>query len=193
MKHTACNRASSDNGRVAREGYTRLYATLSGALLILLGLAGLIENSEFDAPELWSELFGFYAVNGWASLLHIGLGLLALLLAQSLSRIWAVIATFVFLGLGIYGVLATNATLLFGVLPATRPVNLLNLVLGALALATLVASRWDRITAFISEREKRLRERRVNRTRKREQELRRKRLGSKTDGRGSGRSSESGS
>ena len=183
MKGTACNRSSRDNARVARLGYTRLYATLSGALLVLLGLAGLIENSQFDEPELWSELFGFYAVNGWASLVHIGLGMAALLLAQSLSRLWAVIATFVFLGMGIWGVLAANATLLFGVLPATRPVNGLNLLLGALALVALIAGRWDRIAAIASEREERIRKRRVERKRRRERELRRKRLGSEAAGR----------
>ncbi len=164
-------------------GYTRLYATLSGALLILLGLAGLIENAQFDEPELWSELFGFYAVNGWLSLLQIGLGLIALLLAQRSSRLWALLACIVFLGLGIMGVLAANSTLLFGVLPATRPVNALNLLLGSLALVALAASRWDRISAIVSEREERLKQRRVNRKLKRERELRRKRLGSEATGR----------
>ena len=183
MKGTACNRPSSDNGRVERVGYTRLYATLSGALLILLGLAGLIENAQFDEPELWSELFGFYAVNGWLSLLQIGLGLIALLLAQRRSRLWSLLACIVFLGLGIMGVLAANSTLLFGVLPATRPVNGLNLLLGLLALVALAASRWDRITAIVSEREERLKQRRVNRKLKRERELRRKRLGSESAGR----------
>lgn len=197
MNGTARNRASSDNGRVARVGYTRLYATLSGALLVLLGLAGLIENAQFDEPALWSELLGIYAVNGWASLIHIGLGLIALLSAQRLSRVWALTATIVFLGLGIWGVLAADGTLLFGVLPATRPVNALNLLLGALALVALAASRWDRITAIVSERDERIRERRVDRKRRREQELRRKRLGSGAPGgrpaRRSGKGSESGS
>jgi len=177
MKGTACNRASRHNGRVERAGYTRLYATLSGALLILLGLAGLIENSEFEAPELWSELLGVYAVNGWASLLHIALGLAALLLAQSLSRLWALAASFIFVALGIWGVLAAGGTLLFGVLPATRAVNALNLLLGAVALIALAASRWDRIKAVVSEREERIRRRRVERKRRRERELRRRRLG----------------
>ena len=183
MKGTACNPASRHNGRVARVGYTRLYATLSGALLILLGLAGLIENSEFEAPELWSELLGVYAVNGWASLLHIVLGLVALLLAQSLSRLWALAASLIFIALGVWGVLAPGGTLLFGVLPATRAVNLLNLLLGALALVALAASRWDRITAVVSEREERMRRRRIERKRRRERELRRRRLGAGAGGR----------
>jgi hypothetical protein len=162
---------------VARVGYTRLYASLSGALLVLLGLAGLIENSEFEEPELWSELLGIYAVNGWASLLHIGLGLIALLLAQNLSRLWALVGGTAFLVLGAWGVLAADGTLLFGVLPATRAVNLLNLLLGGLGLLALAASRWDRIGEFASGRRHQIRQRRTARKRRRERKLRRRRLG----------------
>jgi hypothetical protein len=89
-----------------------------------------------------------------------------------------VIATILFLGLGVWGVLAPNAELLFGVLPATRPVNLVNLLLGGLAAAALIASRWDRIKAAAASREERLKKRRIERKRRRQKELRRARLGS---------------
>jgi hypothetical protein len=161
---------------VARKGYTRLYASLSGGLLVLLGLAGMLENAEFSTPELWSKLLGFYAVNGWANAVHLGLGLIALLLAPALSRLWALLASVIFLGLGIWGVLAPNSELLFGVLPAERAVNLLNLVLGGLALLALIASRWDRITDITGIWERRLRERRIARKRRRQIRLKRKRM-----------------
>jgi hypothetical protein len=183
MKGTACNRARRDNEPMARTVYIRLYATVSGTVLILLGLAGMLENPEFPEPALWSELFGFYAVNGWANALHIVLGILALLLAQSISRLWAVIASVVFLGLGLWGVLAPNGELLFGVLPATRPVNLINLLLGGFALAALIASRWDRIRAAAADREQRLKKRRIERKRRRQQRLRRERVGAGRRGR----------
>ncbi len=176
LKGTARNRPSRQNEGVARTGYTRLYATVSGALLVLTGLAGMLENAEFSTPELWSKLLGFYAVNGWANAVHIGLGLLALLLAPALSRLWAAIATVIFLGLGIWGVLAANSELLFGVLPAERSVNLINLALGGLALLALVASRWDRITNVAGIWERRMRDRRVARKRKRQLKLKRKRV-----------------
>lgn len=181
---------------VERTGYTRLYATVSGTVLVLLGLAGLIENAQFEDPELWSELLGFYAVNGWTSLLQIGLGLAALLSAQKLSRLWAVAATFIFLGLGLWGVFAPDGTLLFGVLPAPRTVNLSYLLFGAFALAALAASSWDRISAAVSERGDRIRQRRQQRRRRLERESRRKRLApeagrSRSGGKGGG--SESGS
>lgn len=182
MKGTACDRSNVENEPMARTAYTRLYATVSGTLLILFGLAGMLENSEFPKPSLWSELFGFYAVNGWANALHITLGMIALLLAQGISRLWALIAAVVFLGLGFWGVLAPNAELLFGVLPATRPVNLINLLLGGFALAALVASRWDKIRAAAANREERLGKRRTERKRKRQKELRRKRVGGSKTG-----------
>ncbi len=176
MKDTACNRARRDNEPMARTAYTRLYATVSGALLVLLGLAGMIENSEFSEPTLWSELFGCYAVNGWANALHIALGTLALLLASGISRLWAAIAAIVFLGLGIWGVLAPDGELLFGVLPATRPVNLVNLLLGGFAVVALIASRWDQIRSAVSKRGERLRGRRIQRKRRRQKKLRRERV-----------------
>jgi hypothetical protein len=178
LKGTAHNRASRDNGAVARIGYTRLYATVSGTLLVLAGLAGMLENAEFTESELWSELLGFYAVNGWANAVHIVLGLLALLLAPALSRLWALIAAIGFLAIGIWGVTAPNGELLFGVLPATRAVNLLNLLLGATALVALLASRWDRISAAAATWTRRMSDRRADRRRRRKIRERRRRAGS---------------
>lgn len=176
MKDTARNRARRDNGSMARTAYTRLYATVSGTLLVLLGLAGMIENSEFSEPTLWSELFGCYAVNGWANALHVALGILALLLASGISRLWAAIAAIVFLGLGTWGVLAPDGELLLGVLPATRAVNLFNLLLGGLAAVALIASRWDQIRSTVAKKAERLRKRRIKRKRRRQNKLRRKRI-----------------
>lgn len=135
-----------------RIGYTRLYATVSGAALVLLGLAGLLENAQFDFPELTSDLLGFYTVNGWANVFHVAIGLVALLMAARLSRLYALIATIVFLGLGIWGVTATDGELLFSKLPAMRAVNGLNLLLGAAALACLVAGYWDRLRERVAAR-----------------------------------------
>ena len=176
LKGTAHNRASRDNGTVERIGYTRLYATVSGALLVLLGLAGMIETAEFTEPELWSELLGSYAVNGWANGLHVVLGLMALLLAPALSRLWALVAAVGFLALGVWGVTAPDGELLLGVLPATRPVNLLNLLLGATALIALLASRWDRITAAAATGTRRVGECRADRRRRKKIRQRRRRV-----------------
>lgn len=154
-----------------RIGYTRLYATVSGAALVLLGLAGLLESSQFDFPELTSDLLGFYTVNGWANVFHVAIGLLALLMARTLSRLYTLIAAVVFLGLGLWGIFAADGTLLFSKLPAMRTVNLLNLLLGFSALACLTAGYWNRIRAMVSDRVRK----RHSRTSRRERRRRQKR------------------
>ncbi|MBK5231800.1 MAG: DUF4383 domain-containing protein [Thermoleophilia bacterium] len=155
-----------------RIGYTRLYATSAGVVLVLLGLFGLLKSAEFDVPELYSELLGFYAVNGWANLLHIAAGLLGLVMAQRLSRPYALFAAILFIGLGAWGLLAPNSDLLFSKLPAERWVNLFNLILGFGALGCLVASYWDRIVNSVSQRIERRRTRHSRREQRRRAERR---------------------
>lgn len=157
-----------------RIGYTRLYATVAGVALVLLGLFGLLESAEFDLPELYGELLGFYAVNGWANVLHIAVGLAGLVMARRLSRPFALFAGILFTGLGIWGILAPNSELLFSKLPAERPVNLFNLILGFSALACLLAGYWNRLTASIGERVERRRTRQSRRERRRRAERRKK-------------------
>lgn len=133
-----------------RTAYTRLYATATGTFLVLLGFVGLLVNSEFRAAELTDDLLGFYTVNGWASVLHVVVGLIGLFLARPLPRLYAILAGILFTGLGIWGIVATNGTFLLGDLPATRWVNLLNLAIGLSGIAVYAASRWDRIVSWTS-------------------------------------------
>ena len=121
------------------DGYTRLYATVTGVLLTAAGLGGFLAGAEFENPDLTDSLLGFYAVNGWANAFHILAGIVALAFASRASRAWAVMAAILFTGLGVWGVLAPDGTLLAGLLPAPRTVNVINLLLGLLALAALVA------------------------------------------------------
>jgi hypothetical protein len=133
-----------------RTAYARLYATLAGAFLVLLGFVGLLVNSEFRAPELTSDLLGFYTVNGWANVLHVGIGLVGLFLARPLPRLFALVAGTFFTFLALWGFLAPDGTLLFGELPAFRWVNVVNFLLGAGGIFAYAASRWDRITARVA-------------------------------------------
>ena len=119
--------------------YTRLYASATGALLIAAGLVGFTVGSDFEDPELTGSLLGIYAVNGWANSLHVIAGIVALALAPRASRIWALTGALLFTGLGVWGVLAADGTLLAGLLPAPRTVNLVNLVLGLAGMAAFLA------------------------------------------------------
>jgi hypothetical protein len=124
---------------VSGDGYTRLYATATGLLLVVAGLLGFLVGSDFEDPELTGSLLGFYPVNGWANSLHVLTGILALALAPRRSRTWAWIGALLFTGLGLWGVFAPDGTLLAGVLPASRSVNLVNLLLGLSAVLALSA------------------------------------------------------
>lgn len=158
-----------------RTAYARLFATVTGALLVLLGFVGLLVNSEFKTPELTDDLLGFYTVNGWANVFHIGAGLLGLFLARPLPRLYALLAGIVFTGFGIWGLVAANGTFLFDGLPATRWVNLLNLLIGLSGLAAYAASRWDRIAAWTGGLEGRIEARSEARRQKRRRRKVRKR------------------
>ena len=158
-----------------RTAYARLYATVVGALFALLGFIGLLVNTEFRTAELTSDLLGFYTVNGWANLLHVAAGLLGLLLARPLPRLYALAAGLAFTVLGVWGIVAANGTFLFDVLPAARWVNLLNLLIGLSGLLAFAASRWDRITVFIGSFGRRLEARSEARRQKRRRRKIRKR------------------
>ena len=162
-----------------RIGYTRLYATLSGVLLVLLGLFGLLVSAEFEVPEISARLLGVYTVNGWANAFHVVIGLVALVMARRLSRPYALIATFVFLGLGFWGVFAPNAELLLSKLPAQRSVNLLNLALGFAALACLIAGSWQQIASRFTAWTEKRRTRTTRRERRRRKRRTRKKVSSK--------------
>jgi hypothetical protein len=158
-----------------RIAYARLYATATGAFLVLLGFVGLLDNTEFRAHELTSNLFGFYEINGWSGLLHVAAGLVGLLLARPLPRLYAILAGIVFTGLGIWGIAAANGTWLLGGLPANRWVNLLNLLIGLLGLIAYAASRWDRIVTWAGGLEGRFQARTEARRQKRRRRQVRKR------------------
>ncbi|HMU26191.1 MAG TPA: DUF4383 domain-containing protein [Solirubrobacterales bacterium] len=158
-----------------RTAYARLYATVTGAFLVLLGFVSLLSNTEFQARELTSELLGFYAINGWSGVFHVAAGLLGLLLARPLPRLYALLAGIVFTGLGIWGILAANGTWLLGGLPANRWANLVNLLIGLLGIIAYAASRWDRITAFTGSLGSRFEKMAENRRQKRRRRKIRKR------------------
>jgi len=123
-----------------RTSYTRLFAVCASTFLVLLGLIGFLEDPSFTESGIYGSLPGDYAVNGWANALHVLTGLLGLTMAARLSRPFSLIALVLFGGLGLWGILAPDGTLLAGILPATRPVNAINLAIGLLALTALVAA-----------------------------------------------------
>jgi len=166
-----------------RIAYARLYATVVGALLVLLGFIGLLENTEFSAHELTGNLFGFYEINGWSGVFHVTAGLIGLFLARPLPRLYAILAGVAFTVLGIWGIAAANGTWLLGGLPAGRWVNFVNLLIGLLGLIAFAASRWDRIVTWVGGLESRFETRSETRRQKRRRRQVRKRRAAAGSGR----------
>ena len=151
-----------------RLGYTRLYATVTGTLLVLIGPVGFLASSALKPPYLTDDMLGFLAVNGWANSFRIVLGLLGLIMATRFSKLYAGLAGVLLLGLGIWGLLAPNGQLLLDKLPAGRAANILNLILGLLGLIAVVAVHSDGMTRRFRQRmERRSRHRLANRRRRR--------------------------
>lgn len=64
----------------------RLYASVVGALLVVLGILGFFYTASFDALDHYEEAFGALQVNGWLNLFYVATGALGLLVAGASSR-----------------------------------------------------------------------------------------------------------
>jgi hypothetical protein len=67
----------------------RLYATVAGALLVVLGILGFFYSASFGGEGSVEEALGVVQVNGWLNLLHVATGAIGLLLAGVASRPYA--------------------------------------------------------------------------------------------------------
>jgi hypothetical protein len=127
-----------------RQTPAQLYCTLAGGLLVIAGIVGFFYSSGFDTGASGvtndtDEIFGIFATNGWGNVICIAWGLLALALANSAARSFA-------LGFGLYAVVVAiwgfvdgdNVT--FGLFAANTADNVLDLVLGLTGLAAGAAS-----------------------------------------------------
>jgi hypothetical protein len=112
----------------------RLYASLAGALLFVLGIVGFFYGSSFGAPGEVAEALAGLRVNAWLNLLYAALGALGLLLAGSASRAYALGAGAVLTLLGVWGLALDPGAAILGFLPAAGTNEALALALGLLGL-----------------------------------------------------------
>ncbi|MEJ7875675.1 MAG: DUF4383 domain-containing protein, partial [Solirubrobacterales bacterium] len=74
----------------------RLYATLVGGALVILGILGFFYSSSFETGRAVGreseEVLGILAVNGWHNLIHIATGLVGLAAAAYAARTYALAA-----------------------------------------------------------------------------------------------------
>lgn len=112
----------------------RLYATVAGAFLVLLGLVGFFYSASFGSPGTVDAALGVLRVNGWLNVLYIAVGSLGLLLAAAAPRAYALSAGALFTALAIWGWSLDSGAAILGFLPAAGGDEALALILGLLGL-----------------------------------------------------------
>jgi len=129
----------------------RLYATLAGAALMVLGIVGFFYSASFGSPGEVGEMFGIFAVNGWVNVLHILSGALGLLVAGYAARQYSLWLGALYLVLTLWGFAIGSGDSILGFLPVDTGDNILHLALGALgvgaALSTPVLKKGEPVTA----------------------------------------------
>jgi hypothetical protein len=129
----------------------RLYATVVGAALIVVGIVGFFYGASFGSPGEVNEMLGVFAVNGWVNVLHILTGALGLLVAGYAARQYSLGLGAFYLILGLWGFAIGSGDSILGFLPVNSGDNLLHLALAALgigaALSTPAAKKGEPATA----------------------------------------------
>jgi hypothetical protein len=81
----------------------RLYATLAGALLFVLGIAGFFYDASFTSLDDLQRALGAIDVNAWFNLLYVLTGAVGVLVAGVASRQYALAVGLLYTLLGIFG------------------------------------------------------------------------------------------
>jgi hypothetical protein len=118
----------------------RLYATVVGALLVVLGILGFFYTATFGGSGSAEEAFGLLWVNGWLNVFYLAIGALGLLLAGTASRSYSLAAGILFTLLAIGGWTIGDGDSILGFLPAGGGNEELHLALGLLALAAVAGT-----------------------------------------------------
>jgi hypothetical protein len=113
----------------------RLYATVAGALLVILGLLGFFYTASFGGSGSVEPALGALRTNAWLNLLYLAAGGIGLLLAGASSRSYALAAGWLFTLLAIWGWAIGGGDLILGFVPAGGGDEALHLALGLLGLA----------------------------------------------------------
>jgi len=118
----------------------RLYASLAGALLVILGILGFFYSSSFDSPGEVDDMLGVFAVNGWLNVIHIALGAIGLLVAGFAARSYSLWLGLLLIVGGAWGFVIGNDEAILGFIASNFCDDALHLVLGLLGVAAAVAT-----------------------------------------------------
>jgi ABC-type transport system involved in multi-copper enzyme maturation permease subunit len=112
----------------------RLYATVVGAALVVVGIVGFFYSASFGSPGAVDQVLGAFAVNGWDNVLHVVTGTIGLLAADYASRRYSLGIGLFYLVLAFWGFSLGSGEAILGFLPVNTGDNLLHLAVGALGI-----------------------------------------------------------
>jgi hypothetical protein len=118
----------------------RLYATLVGAVLTIVGISGFFYSSSFGSPGEVDKVFGILAVNGWHNIVHLATGLLGLAAAGYAARQYALALGLAYLVVAIWGFIIGSGDSILSIVPVNTADNILHLILGLTGLAAGAAT-----------------------------------------------------
>lgn len=118
----------------------RLYATLVGGTLVVVGIVGFFYSSSFGSPGTVDDVFGVFAVNGWHNVVHIVTGAIGLLVAGFAARQYALWLGTVYVALTVWGFVIGSGESILGFVPVDTADNLLHLALGVLGIGAAMAT-----------------------------------------------------
>jgi Domain of unknown function (DUF4383) len=118
----------------------RLYATVVGAILTILGIIGFFYSGSFGSPGTVDDVFGIFAVNGWHNVVHLATGLLGLAAAGYAARTYALAVGLLYLVIAIWGFIVGSGDSILSIIPVNTEDNVLHLILGLVGLAAGAAS-----------------------------------------------------
>ena len=119
----------------------RLYASVVGALLTILGIVGFFYTGSFGSPGEVDRALGLFDVNGWGNVLHLVTGLVGLVAAGYAARAYALGAGVLYSVVAIWGFAIGSGESILTIIPVNTPENVLHLLLGLAGLAAAAASR----------------------------------------------------
>jgi len=81
----------------------RLYASVAGALLVVLGIVGFFYDASFTSLDDLQPALGAIDVNAWINLFYVLTGAVGILVAGVASRQYALLVGFLYTLIGIFG------------------------------------------------------------------------------------------
>jgi len=129
---------------LAASSPAKLYATLVGGMLVIVGIIGFFYDASFDTGDSLQadEILGLLAVNGWHNIVHIATGLLGLAAAGYGARQYALAVGLAYVLIAIWGFLAVEDGIgdLLNLIPVNAEDNLFHLILGLAGLGAGAAT-----------------------------------------------------